>query len=454
VLALAVPVPPKPGAVPPGATASLSTLTPDQVIKLVRDTTAKFSAGQVQVPPEGLECPLPDVPSEAILAQVGWQMVIHFPDLMKLGVFNLATAKMDGFIDCAERNPLLAAGGQYLAVYSPGTRNLDLHDLATLRKVTTKTIPAEGPLRFLGMGLLNPTRMTVLQLVKGANGEALRPLSVKLPELTSSELVPNDPNASQAMPVSSADLEGAMDEAGNVLAVSRPEVSPQGFAQYVLRGSTVDFNYQRVSLGTPAVSADGKYIVCRRTIFSASTPGKTDNLMPGLASRVYHQAPIAGYAGFVSLERGTDSGFQVYALPGLTTLAKLPENEATMNKLVHAQAKDQKEIMLASAYCDRIAYVLPAEKKVVLFPLGLKSGAAGSGFAVPGKRFERKVTIPFGSTVTVQSGPPGLKFDTSNAALVWDVPAETKTGQMIQVIMLVKGADAKETYLVEKISVQ
>jgi hypothetical protein len=297
--------------------------------------------------------------------------------------------------------------------------------------------------------------MMVLQLVKGAGDqEKLRPLSVKIPELNSAELVPNDANALQAMPFPATVVDGAMDEAGNMAAIYRPEVNPTGLAQYALRnGNKVDFNYQHVSFGSPAVSADGKYIVCRRAVFIAMT-GKTDNQMPASASLVYCLAPIAGYGGVVSLERGAaDPGFRIYGLPTMTTLAKVPENEATIGKLVHADAKDQKEIMLASAYCDRIAYVLPAEKKVMLFPLGLKSGTAGSGFAVPGKKFERKLTIPAGATVTVQSGPPGLKYDPATSALIWDVPADTRTGQMVQVIMLVKGADAKESYVVEKISV-
>jgi hypothetical protein len=176
---------------------------------------------------------------------------------------------------------------------------------------------------------------------------------------------------------------------------------------------------------------------------------------PKRGSRPYWMAQVAGYQAFVELgSAGANAvAFRVTSLPAMGNLATLPVNAISGHVPSAADVKKQIGTILASAYCDRIACVLAGEKKVVLYPLGLKSGAAGSGFAEAGKHFERKLNIAAGSTVTLQSGPQGLKYDARSSSLVWDVPADTKGGQMIQVIILVKDADAKENYLVEKISV-
>lgn len=447
-----------PGATPPSVTATPST-TPEQRARIVKDAAAKFGPSIVTVPPEGLECPLPDVAENAVLAYAGWQMIVLFPDLMKLGVMNLASGKLEGFIDCADRKPLFAAGGQVLTVYSPSSRALDVYDLATRKKIGSKTMPADAPVRFVGMGLLNPAEVFVLQPVPTGAPGALRPALLKVPNLTATELLPEVANAvypPMLMGTPATELKGAMDETGASAAVARLTGNPAGLGQYtILGGNRFRYNYEHISDGVPTVSGDGKYIVNRRALRNALTGDRTaDGNLLIKNSPAYFLAPIAGYSGYVALERNQgEQGFRAFALPAMSQLVKLPLTEATMAKLTHASERDQKELMLASAYCDRIAYLLPTEKKLMLFPLGLKSGAPGSGFAVPGKRFERKLTVPAGATVTIQSAPQGLRYEPSTTALIWEVPATTKTGQMIQVIILVKGADSKESYVVEKISV-
>ena len=75
------------------------------------------------------------------------------------------------------------------------------------------------------------------------------------------------------------------------------------------------------------------------------------------------------------------------------------------------------------------------------------------GFAEPGKHFERKVEVPPGASVTIQSGPPGLRFDQKANSLVWDVPADAGSGKVLSVVMLIRASADKEEYHVEKISI-
>ena len=57
-----------------------------------------------------------------------------FPDLMKIGVFDLCQNKIVNYIDLTERNTLVAAGGKVLLLYLPEARRFELWDMETWTK--------------------------------------------------------------------------------------------------------------------------------------------------------------------------------------------------------------------------------------------------------------------------------------------------------------------------------
>jgi len=433
--------------------------TPEQMRRLVADAAAKFASTQIPPTAEGLDCALPDKAGTALLAYAGWEVIISFPDLMKLGVFNLATCKIEGFIDCTEPNPLFAAGGRLLAVYSANNQTLEIYDLDTRRKITSKPVSFPGPVAYIGMGLLNPNRIFLLYHDKTKNGGAFfSPVLLSVPDLNSVDLQA-DINGGinplwNMVPAAGEKLQGDMDETGNFAVVSKVGISVVGAGYYTIRSDNrVDFSFHLQINSAPRLGLNGKIVVARRSLLDPAT-GSNPYLKIDESVNPYNTAPTAGYPAFLTLVSRKDFfGFRLIGLPGMNSISTMPQPKERYKDFNHLDSKDQVETLLASSYCDRFAYVLPAAKKVVVFPLGLKGGEAGSGFAQPGKRFERKLEVADGSTVTIQSGPPGLKYDPVGKLLTWDVPADTKTAQIIQVIMLVKGADAKEAYVVEKISV-
>lgn len=457
-----VPLPAKTSAAPSPAVSSIAIppITEEQMKRVAKEAEAKFSPLQLAVPSEGREFPLPDFPEKAILAHAGWQVVISFPDLAKLGVFNLATGKIDGFIDCADRQAILAAGGHLLATYLPDSQTIELYDLRTLVKVLSKKSPLPGPISFLGMGLLNPNRLFVLYEAKSERGLPFySPALLKIPDLSRADLLPDIKNGNNPLwgTIVTPNIlhEGTMDEAGTVAAVTRPKVSPTGLAHYSIReDGKINFTYVHETLGLPMVSQTGNLVVCRRQLFDVGTQDNPySRIGGGLAP--YIMAPVAGFPAFVELRYESKfGGFRVRSVPAMNLITEFPLDPAKTPRLTHSEGNKQHEIMLASAYCDKIAFLLPEAKKILLFPLGLKSGAAGSSFAQPGQHFERKLSIQMGASATIQSGPAGMKFEPSTNSLIWDVPPDAKTGQLIQVILLIKSADLKEEYLVEKISVQ
>ena len=54
------------------------------------------------------------------------------------------TGRLEGFIDCTEREPKFAVGGQVLTVWSASDRTFKLYDLATRQQIASKTMPGSG----------------------------------------------------------------------------------------------------------------------------------------------------------------------------------------------------------------------------------------------------------------------------------------------------------------------
>lgn len=335
---------------------------------------------------------------------------------------------------------------------------LEVHDLGTLKKIVSKKNPRPGPIAFIGMGLLNPTRLFVLHYDTRSPQAFFCPSFLKIPDLTASELRPEIKNGNNPLWTGFASgetlAEGSMDEAGMVAAVRHLGNSPSGLHHYITKDSgKLKYLHSHEDVTTPGVSLGGSFVLARGFVIDAGTQTNRYRAI-GNGANPYRLVPVAGYPAFAEFGYEHPAQvFRVFGLPALNKLVTPPLPTAVSNRLSHPVAEDQTEIMLASAYCDRIAYILPKEKRVIIFPLGLKGGEAGSGFAEPGKSFARKLNLPEGSTVTVQSGPAGLRVDEKTNTLLWDVPQDFKTGQTLQVIMLIKKPDSTEEYAVEKITV-
>jgi tetratricopeptide (TPR) repeat protein len=441
---------------PVTATPSIPSVTQEQVDQIVRSAAQRFGPTQVSVPADGLEIPLPDTPERAVLAYAGWKAVISFPDLLKLGILNLSTGKIDGFIDCDDRRTIFAAGGQLLATYSPASQNLEVYDLETLQKIIAKRNPRPGPIVFIGMGLLNPTRLFVLHFETTGFPPYFSPAFLKLPDLAPFELRPSIKNENNPLRTghSSADafMDGSMDERGNIAVVTHHR---SNLYHYIPKeNGRLGFFYAHSGFEATGLAHGGAFVLGRGQVVHIGTEKDRYHSTLREGSNPYRLVPIAGYPAFVEFRTlRSEYVFRVFGLPSMNKILTTTVAPEVGRRLSHRESHEQTEVVLASSYCDRIAYIMPMEKRVILFPLGLKGSEAGGGIAQPGKNFTRKVNFSAGSTVTVQSGPPGLQVDGKTGTMTWNVPADFKTGQTVQVIMLVKTADGKEEYAVEKITI-
>jgi hypothetical protein len=461
-------VPPKapgtPSAQPPAvATPGFVTpvFTPAQLEQVQKAAAAVHAAKQISVPATGTEFPLPEHPDRAVFGNSGWQIVFSFPALTKIGVFNIATAKFDGFIDCSDNSALFSAGGRVLSVYLPSTQTMELYDLDTLKQLASKKLTLPGPPILVSMGLLNPSRVTVLCNVGEPNTLAVMGLTV--PDLKLAEFVlEKDANGqnpfaaslpSAAIRGDGGKFAGAMDDSGQQLVFTRTGPGPGGLGYLRdLGNGRVTGNYGRLRTGAPAFAHGGSLVVTEQGVY---IPNTAENLKRESGAGSILLAPIAGYAGYLEqTSSGPFTGFRVRSLPSMNVLVEIPVTlpAAAAYRGSHALHANVPRLF-ASTATDRIALVQPEEKKINLYRLGLKSGVADARFAQPGKLFVRKLKVPAGGTPALQSGPNGMKIDEKDQMLQWHVPADFKPGQTVQAIILVTLPGGGQEYLIEKIAI-
>lgn len=431
--------------------------------KTADQTAAKFTAQQEAVPEEGLKLPLPGQARNAILANAGCQILMHFPELGKIGIFNLPKAKFDGFVDCPDKDALFTTGGQILVVYLPSTGNFERYDLNSQERLSSQMSPLGGAVRFITMGLKNPAWLFALGESKDkAGNDYYAPYLLKLPDLSVTSfsaysdsginLLQGLPLGSKASPV----LQGGADENGLNFAIWETNAYQPSMVSYSLKSSAKmeAFGANLMDIGHVHLSRDGDYVIQKSKVFSL----RSDEDLYSKVKRVPAYgilAPVAGYQGFVEHfpETGRPDeflGFRLRALPAMNVVADISVTKEVCKELkVPSGGNKGDAILLASAYCNRLAYLLTQEKQIYLFNLGFQ----GDSVAQPGKHFERKIGLQSGAEVLLQGVPAGLRYDSAKSILVWDVPANFRTGQMVHVLMLVKSAGEKPAYHIEKISV-
>jgi hypothetical protein len=95
---------------------------------------------------------LPGAVGETCLAGAGRYLILHFPKLRKLGVFDVNEAKITGYINVAEDNIKFAAGVDRVLIVLPSARLLQRWNLKTLERELSVALPFEGTVKSMCMG--------------------------------------------------------------------------------------------------------------------------------------------------------------------------------------------------------------------------------------------------------------------------------------------------------------
>lgn len=446
------------GGSPPqeGGTGPSLTVTPAELAAVRKSAEAEFGAKWRPVSADGLAVELPDEPRLGLLVNAGWQVALHYPASGKIGVLDLASGQLAGAIDCAEPEPLLAAGGRLLTIYAPSTQMLELYDLPKREKLAARKLILPGKVKYVGMGSLNPSHIYVV--CHQENQLSYLPMALSVPALRAFPLrAEKDPGAELPIEMVALgdSLEGAMDETGLICAAGRPGISPRGYTVYRLApGGKVIYNFSDLNGPIrPWFSGGASLVVGTDRIYRLTQPKFVERWTyegtPGGATPM----AIAGYPGFAAyLNSEKSRAFRVHTFPSMALAVDLPLSEPALQKLPKP-GLGADPFFFASAAPDRIVCIAPDQRRAILFPLGLKAGATGAEGARPGQRFQKPLNIAAGSKVVIQSGPAGLSYNADKNALVWDIPADFQGGKTVTIILLVTPPGGTPAYVNERILV-
>lgn len=291
----------------------------DAFLKIARE---KAQAG-VEVPADGLTKPLPGKPDEIIMGYAGTCLLMRFPELQRLGVFDLCQAKFIKYIDLKERDAVFAAGGKVLLIYSPSQNQIEKWDMVSWMSAGVMKLSPEERITAMGMGLLNPWFALVVR------GEENGMTSDKLAILNLSNSKFAVPNCVQSP---STDLPighffGHMGKSSKVYVEESGTAAlvtggGRGFMKltiptsietsYIHMGSTVD----------AAVTLGGSHVVIQgREVYMAEEKEgllqKIDK-MSGKPVARFKVANVAGFRGIAEIIRqGDQTLLQLRALPQL-----------------------------------------------------------------------------------------------------------------------------------------
>lgn len=418
---------------------------------LVDQANAKYVPTQQSIAATGTEVPLPSPPASFTVTNAGWRLAFWFPELRKVGLFNLATLKFDGFVDSAEEQTQTASGGSVLAVYQPVSRTLDLYDVNTLQKRVTHVFSESAKVRAITMGLHQP--MQIFALMERNIGYDLGVLTLPNRTFLTLEVKPSRPGAS-SLSRAGSNLYASSDDSGQYLIATRPDVGPSGLGTYSLQpNGTALHDYKHASARFPRIMGKGQRVVANEGQFYADpTEGFKYNQNSNRRGASIH-GPVVGYeATLTYYQDSSKNGFTGFRVNSISNDS--PIIELSVDKMVHGKVPSTHSgAILGSAPADRIICIHPSEKKLIFFPLGLRGGTGTASLAEPGKLFEKKMELPAGATMTLENGPEGLTLDPASFTLRWQVPPTQPRGQSVQVLILVKKPDGTQDYHIEKIPV-
>lgn len=419
------------------------------------EVARKQAEAAVAIPAGGMVKPLPAKPVNAIMGYAGTCLLITFPDLMKIGVYDLCQTKIVKYIDLPEKDAIVAAGGKMMLLYLPGARRFELWDMETWTKKKEVVFRSDRTVVSVGMGLLNHE----FAVVVCADGNAQARDKVAILSLPDCKLtVPEVRQLGTGM-----DLFHCY---AHIDKSSRVVLEESGTCALVLgsgRGFFKLGNHQSVeachqhtggSQDASIVFGGTEMVV---TNFDVYRPDEEGGLLQKAAkesgsnrsARRECLANVYGYRGTVEidgLEGEQEARLCVRSLPQLNPVYSQPVSKELYKKIDFGGDKQ----MFASAYVNRCAILSKDAAEVLLFGLDTVPVATADQI-VPGSLFTRKLTLAEGTKATVDSGPNGLTYDLTSGEIRWQIPKDQPRSVEVSVILLLTDALGKESYHVEKI---
>lgn len=402
----------------------------------------------IALPKEGIKIRLPAKASKVINTLAGTQLLIQFPDYKKIGVFDLATARFIYFVDTTEEKVIFTAGGSNLLLYLPIARKFEVWDMLSWKRTKVFKENSNNPIHLLAMSMHDSSRALVLRS-KGTLNEIVCYFSLD----TGKMVYPEKVVYATGNHAGYKSLEQALMRAGNRPGqhLSICEIGSLASYRYSYNNA-IYFKLEDdkitiipVSHKEALLTYDGKYALGANTVVEAETSEKVGAKRKKEFNYITKMSPVLGQQSIAVFGTLSSSNAAAISLQKLPTFSLVKKFDLSIHKL----SRNPPYKLFASSYVLRYGLITEDKKNLIL--LGLSKEEIAEQSMRPGGKFTRKLKIPAGVKVGIDSGPRGLIYDKETASLKWDIPIRSKSGTEYTVILLLTKANGDEDFMVEKI---
>ncbi len=227
------------------------------------------------VPPpfEGTkELPLPGLVKDVCLGGYGRYILLHFPDLKKIGVVDVNVLKIAGYIPANDDNIHFAAGATKVLVLNSNSGVLTRWNLQTLERELSQSVQLQGSATRMLMGWNTEGPA----IISSGERHASKVVEVDLPSLKAT------PITFEGNPNRSIGVHSRISAGGETISVWEYQISPSGLQSYFREGQKWVAKYEHESVGQIIPTADGRYLMTGTGVFTRELQRTTDSRAEGL----------------------------------------------------------------------------------------------------------------------------------------------------------------------------
>lgn len=387
---------------------------------------------KAELPPTtGTSRALPEDPSQIVPAYGGLYLLLVFPELGKIGVFNVVTGEISNYIDLKSKNSVVGAGGTRMVIHYPEQEVTELWDLSTFTKTGAAMTNLPAPIDKLEMPILRDDMALISWQGERSSSDSNRHYGImKFPSCGVQQL---DRSAGIKTTTFSNEIDIRIDPVGKRFTVWQPATSPKGFIfGRLLEDGKNESLHKHENYGALTFGMCSKIIGSSGYILTET--GRVTERIDGTL------VPVEGADAVVKQERGKATVIDLATRLELASLT-LPS--------FRIESWEKRRTAYASAYLNRFIVLDPTAPALHLFPLAdLSTDVVKDLFSgiIPGKEWRRQISLSEQATVEMEDAPQGMVFNPETKTLSWNVPAEAPPGKTYLALLYVSDPGFDDRY--------
>lgn len=396
----------------------------------------KMLTGAPKLEASGLRKALPEAPLDIRPAMGGAYILMHFPAMGKLGVFNVAQAKFDTYLPVPE-NALFTAGGVTLLVYLPTDRVFQMYDLRTLQRTSSKPSRIIGIITDIEMGLFN-SEAAMISYADSTEALSTRHYGVLNLGTFQTLEFKGDMFHNRCY---RDNIHLRVDENFTGFVSWATSHSPSGFIFGPLTSRGIkEVCYEHSDFGSLALDKQ-----CQRVYSShrgiLNLKGEVVKDFSGASL-----FPVQGGCYFLEVRKTQVTVREPLGYSEVSHI-ELPFEFATTSWSKNNLTDDR--LLYGCAPLNRACFIDLKGLALYTFELGLGENVQQvrqslEGVA-SGTLWTSKMNFPAGTKVNVEDAPPGVKYDVATTTLSWPIPASQPSGS-VTVLLSVTLPGKEEAY--------